>query len=57
MLAKKLLKLIAIREGSEQTPVLSFMLLKCCSDFFLEIICLITDQVFLWSELTKTSLS
>ena len=57
MLAKKLLKLIAIREGSEQTPVLSFILLKCCSDFFLEIICLITDQVFLRSELTETNLS
>ena len=57
-LAKKLLKLVAIREGSEWTPVLlSFILLKCCSDFFLEIICLITDQVFLRSELTETNLS
>ena len=34
MLAKKLLKLVAIRKGSEQTPVLSFVILKCCSDFF-----------------------
>jgi len=42
MLAKKLLKLITIREGSEQTHI--FILLKRCSDFFLEII---TDQVFL----------
>ena len=57
MLAKKLLKLIAIREGSEQTPVLSVILLKCCSDFCLEIICLITDQVFPRSELAETSLS
>ena len=57
MLAKKLLKLIALREGSEQTPSLSVILLKCCSDFFLEIICSITDQVFLRSELTETSLS
>ena len=57
MLAKKLLKLIAIREGSEQTPFLSVILLKCCSDFSIEIICLITDQVFLRSELTETSLS
>ena len=31
MLAKKLLNLVAIREESEQTPELSFMLiLKCC---------------------------
>ena len=57
-LAKKLLNLVAIREGSERTLVLlSFILLKCCSDFFLEIICLITDQVFLRSALTETSLS
>ena len=57
MLAKKLLKLLAVREGYEQAPVLSFILLKSCSDFFLELICLITDQVFLRSELTDSSLS
>ena len=56
MLAQRLLNLVAICDRSEQIPELSFMLLKCCSDFFLEIICSITDQVFLRSELTETTL-
>ena len=44
--------------GSTYTRVntVSFMLLKCCSGSFLEIICFITEHVFLKSELTESSL-
>ena len=57
MWAKKLSNLVAICDRSEQIPELSFMLLKCCSDSFLEIISSVTDQVFLRSELTVTTLT
>ena len=56
-LAKKLLNFVAIWVGFEYEPELSFMLLKRCSGSFLEIICLMTDHVFLKSELTESSLS
>ena len=54
-LAKKLLNFVAIRVGFEYK--LSFILLKRCSGSFLEIICFMTDHVFLKSELTESSLS
>ena len=55
--AKKLLNFVAIWEGFEYEPELSFMLLKRWSGSFLEIICFITDHAFLKSELTESSLS
>ena len=56
-LAKKLLNYVAIWVGFEYEPQLSFMLLKRCSGSFVEIICFMTDHVFLKSELTESSLS
>ena len=56
-LAKKLVDFVAIAVGFEYEPDLSFMLLKRCSGSFLEIICFMTDHVFLKSELTESSLS
>ena len=56
-LAKKLWNFVDIWVGFEYEPELSSMLLKRCSGSFLEIICFMTDHVFLKSELTESSLS